>query len=247
MQLYQAQRHEPPSAAQWDEARVRAAIEAIVTDTHRAFSDEGLWPIHPLDRSPERPPDSLKTMFNGAAGVIWALNHLNQSGAAALNRDYLATVRELARRHRDDLRKYESVREYLGLEIGSYLMGEAGFLLLHFKLEPSEDLADQLHATIEARIGDPRGLVWGGAGSMLAALFLYERTKKGRWKDLFIRHFDALWDQWEYDAELRCHLWNCELYGITENRLGALHGFVANAFPMIRGRHLTQVIGLRKR
>ncbi len=143
MALYETQRHEPLTATRWSEDRARAAIDQIVADTNRTFSADGLWPIHPFDRSPERPPDSLKTMYYGAAGVIWALHYLSETGAVPLEREYLPTVRALIQHHRDDLNKYDAVREYMGPEIGSYLMGEAGFLLLHWKHEPSEDLAHQ--------------------------------------------------------------------------------------------------------
>ena len=172
------------------------------TDTNRSFSAEGLWPIHPLDRSPERPPDSIKYMYHGAAGVIWALNYLNETGAAALKRDYLPTVRQLIPRIRDDMEKYPVVRKYMAAELASYLLGEAGILLLQWKLAPSDDVARRLYGHLETRIGDPRGVAWGGAGAMLAALFMYERTGDARWKELFLRSFEPLWDQWKYTTKL---------------------------------------------
>jgi lantibiotic modifying enzyme len=236
--LYDPERHEKLSDERWDEGRARDAIERIVADTDRSFDDDGLWPLHPFDRSPERPPDSLKPIYYGAAGVIWALNHLSKSGASTLERDYIATVRELIQRHRDDIRKHEDLRKYMGGELASYLLGETGILLLEWKLAPSEDLARRIHAAIEAKIGDMRGLAWGAAGTMLVALFMHESTGEPRWKDLFVGNFEALWDRWEYVDELRCHLWTHDLYGVTEKRLGAIHGFAANAFTLIRGRHL---------
>lgn len=238
MSLYDAQRHESLTGAQWSEERARAAIEKIVADTHDAFSPEGLWPLHPFDRSPERPPDCLKPLYHGAAGVIWSLLHLEEAGAVKVRRDYLPAVRELRQRNRDDLRKYESVRNYMAREQAAYLVGESGILLLHWKLAPSAELADEIDAAVESRIGDPRGLVWGGAGTMLAALFMHQGTGDSRWQGLFLRHFDALWNQWEYSDELRCHLWTSDLYGIIEKRLGALHGFFAVIFPLLRGLHL---------
>ena len=60
---------------------------------------------------------------------------------------------------------------------------------------------------------------------MLAALFMYERIDDARWRDLFLRSFQPLWDQWKYTDEARCHLWTSSLYGVTEMRLGAIHGF----------------------
>src|SRR5271167_3602 len=240
MRLYETERHEELIGAEWSEDRARDAIDRIVTDSERSFTPEGLWPIHPLDRSPERPPDSIKYMYHGAAGVIWALTYLAETGAAAVNGDYLATVRQLIPRIRADLAKYPEVRKYTGPELASYLLGGAGILLLEWKLAHSQEVARQLYADIEARIGDARGIAWGGAGAMLSALFMYERTDDARWKELFLQGFEALWQQWRYAAEAGCHLWTSSLYGVTEIRIGGIHGFAANASVMLRGRHLLE-------
>ncbi|HEY6298123.1 MAG TPA: hypothetical protein VIW95_00640, partial [Candidatus Binatus sp.] len=145
MPLYEAERHERLIGTDWNEDRAREAIDQIVTDSDRSFSAEGLWPIHPFDRSPERPPDSIKYLYHGAAGVIWALDYLNETGAVARKRDYLPAVRQLIPRIRDDLDKYPELQKYMGAELASYLLGEAGILLLQFKLAPSEDVARQLY------------------------------------------------------------------------------------------------------
>ncbi|HYL58147.1 MAG TPA: LanC-like protein [Candidatus Acidoferrales bacterium] len=238
MQLYVSERHEPLSGATWNEGLARRAIEQIAADAEREFTADGLWQIHPSDRSPERPPDSMKPLYHGAAGVIWALHHLAENGAVTLKRDYLPAARELIERNREDLRKYEGLRQYMGRENASYMLGETGLMLLHWKLAPSDELARQLHASIASNLGDPRGLAWGAPGTMLAALFMHQRTGESRWRELFLRHFDALWNEWKFDDELRCHLWTHDLYGVTEKRLGALHGLASAAFPIIRGRHL---------
>ena len=217
MRLYEAERHEALIGAEWNEDRARDAIDRIVADSERSFTPEGLWPVHPLDRSPERPPDSIKYMYHGAAGVIWALTYLAETGATAVKGDYFPTVRQLIPRIRDDLAKYPEVRKYMGSEMASYLLGGAGILLLEWKLAPSENVARHLYADIEARIGDARGIAWGGAGAMLAALFMYERTNDARWKELFLRSFEPLWEQWHYADEAGCHLWRSSLYGVTEN------------------------------
>jgi hypothetical protein len=238
MSLYEAERHERLIGTEWNEDRARAAIDQIVADAHRSFDPDGLWPIHPFDVSPERPPDSIKYTYHGAAGVIWALDYLAETGATASKRDYLATVRQLIPRIHDDMDKYPEMRKYMGAELASYLLGEPGILLLQWKLAPSEEVALQLYGHLEATIGDPRGIAWGGAGAMLVALFMYERTDDFRWKELFLRSFGPLYDHWDYAGEARCHLWTSSLYGVTETRIGALHGFAANACVMLRGRHL---------
>ena len=240
MPLYEPERHERLIGAEWNEQRARDAIDRIVTDTHRSFDPDTLWPIHPLDRSPERPPDSIKYMYHGTAGVIWALNYLYETSAVPLKRDYLLTVRQLIPLIRDDMDKHPEVRKYMGAETASYFLGESGILLMQFKLAPSGDVARQLYGHLESKIGDPRGIAWGGAGAMLAALFMHERTNDASWNELYLRSFKALYDQWNYSDDARCHLWASSLYGVTEMRIGAIHGFAANAFAMLRGRHLLE-------
>jgi hypothetical protein len=83
-----------------------------------------------------------------------------------------------------------------------------------------------------------RDLMWGSPGTMLAALFLYERDGKQRWADLFRLTADKLWRQLEWSSRHRCAFWTQELRGWKSNYLDAVHGFVATASPLIRGRHL---------
>jgi hypothetical protein len=119
MPLYEPARHEALTGAPWDENRARAEIESIVRATEQSFDQDKLWPVHPLDRSPEG-CDSVKLLYRGAAGVIWTLDHLARTGAVKLKRDYLPVVRDLSERHRDDIRKYHG----FGGELSSFMLGE---------------------------------------------------------------------------------------------------------------------------
>ena len=238
MSLFEQERHESLIGAAWDEGRARSAIQAIAADAERAFNEASLWPVHPLDRSPERPPDSMKPLYFGATGVIWALTYLTQAGASPCKREFLPTVRTLRRRHRDDIEKHEGVRTYLGPATNSFVMGETGMLLLEWKLSPSDHLASAIYSNLETALGDPRGLVWGSAGSMLAALFMYRQTRGWKWSDLYRRLFRALWDRLAYEDSVCCSVWLSSLYGVTEHRLGALHGFAANMATIVRGLNL---------
>jgi hypothetical protein len=236
--LFDADRHEALAGGGWDEGQARAAIARILADTEAAFTLEGLWPIHPMDLSPERPTDCLKPLYHGAAGVIWALTRLAETGGASLSRDYLAAALDLDRRQREDLARHPGVAAYMGRDSAAYLIGETGTLLLQWKLAGDAAVVPRLAAAIEARIGDPRGVVWGGAGAMLAVLHLHEATADPRWADLYRRHADALWELWAWDEQAGCHLWTQDLYGVVEPRLSALHGFAANAHALIRGADL---------
>src|SRR5512144_15308 len=192
MRLYEPQRHERPRGGDWTDARARAAIERIVADTHGGFSADVLWPIHPSDVSAERPA-ALKPLYFGAAGVIWALDELVRRGAAASGPQYLPAVRDLLSRHHADLQANPHLNEYMGRERASYLIGDAGMLMLQWKLEPAPELGERIHALLREKSGDARGLLWGAAGSMVAALLLHERTGDSRWSTVFAEHFAALW------------------------------------------------------
>jgi len=228
MALFEPDRHEPLAPLAWDEARVREAIAAIADDTHRAYGGlETLWPIHPIDVSDERPP-VLLPLYYGAAGVIWALRHLN-----AARRDYLPAVETLLKRNRaDNLRLANRTLQ-------AFSLGDAGILLLHWRFALSESLAQQLHTAIEVNMRHPsNGFSWGAPGTMRAALFMHERTGEARWADLFRRNAEILWRDWQWHDAAGCHLWTQNLYGETAQQLGALHGFAGNAFVLLSGQHL---------
>ena len=226
--LFQPDRHEPLTATAWDESAARAAIARIVEEVHSAYRGEtGLWPIHPIDVSPER-ANPLKLVYYGAAGVIWTLHHLHGSGLAEVGRDYAPVFDTLLANHRRD-----------ALQLGPNLTGDAGILLMHWKLAPSERAARDLHEVIQSNMEHPAlGFVAGGAGTMLNALFMFEQTGDGRWRDLYLSSFEALWRRWKYDEETCCHLWTMELHGHRARHIGGLHGLAGIVACMLRGRAL---------
>ena len=231
--LHDPARHEPLRLLPWDERRVRAAIEGIVEDADARFVDGRYWPVHPLDRdgaddqaTPETP------LYHGACGVIWALRYLEAVGAAR------------SRSHPADLdRLLEDNRAWLGAaaarERASFLMGDTPIRLLAFGTEPTGEHADALKALIAGNLEHPaRELMWGAPGTLLAALFLHERTAEARWAELFGLTAARLWGQLEWSPHHRCSYWTQALNGRRSTYLDAVHGFVATALPLIRGRHL---------
>ena len=230
--LFDAARHEPLTRVAWSETAARAAIDRIVRDTHAASAGDGSWPIHPLDRSPERAA-TLKPLYHGAAGVIWALHRLHEAGGFELRRDYVEALPALRAAHRLDTLERDGTPQ-LG-----FTLGDAGIALLQWRLTRDADLEDDLHAVITAHIGQPSlGFGWGVAGSMLAALFLYERTGAQRWVDAYRTGADVLWRRWDYDAQFDCHLWSDDLYGHRDKQLGALHGLAGIVHALWRGSAL---------
>ena len=234
--LHDPARHEALQAIDWNESLARETIARIVADTERRYSPDRYWPAHPLDADGDDAPDQLATpLYHGACGVIWALRYLQAVGAATLTRspgDELGTL--LARN-----------RAWLGssaeAEKASYLMGDTPILLLAHAAAPTAELAEQyaeqLAALIEGNLDHPaRELMWGSPGTLLAALFLHERTGEARWADLFRRTAAKLWSQLLWSAEHGCQYWTQDLYGRQGSYLDAVHGFVATASVLIRGR-----------
>lgn len=232
--LHEPDRHEALLSIAWDEARARESIARIVADTEDRFSAARYWPRHARDLEPGDDAERLSTtLYFGAAGVMWALDYLQRSGAATLRRDPLAGLDVLLARNREQLAAWGSS------DFASYLMGDTPILLLQYGRQPTAELAERLAALIDANIEHPsRELMWGAPGTLLAALFLHARSGDARWAELFRKSAAKLWSQLEWSDEHRCHYWTQDLYGQCSTYLDAVHGFVATAVPLVHGRHL---------
>jgi Lanthionine synthetase C-like protein len=232
--LHDPERHETLRAIAWNESRVRASIEHIVADTEARFSEDRYWPLHPRDRLREHRPDHVETsLYDGACGVFWAVHYLDSVGAAAQSRSHDGELDRLL--ERDRAWRGES-REW---ERASLLTGETPIWMIARGGDGRPDADDALEALISGNIRHPaRELMWGAPGTMLAALFLHERTGDRRWSDLFRLSADTLWSQLQWSPQYRCAYWTQEFLGRQWTGLDAVHGFVATALPLIRGRHL---------
>lgn len=228
--LFPADRHEPLPILAWDSGAARAEIEAIVADTRAAVSARGLWPIHPKDGDGDSAPRA--DLYIGAAGVTWALDHLTRSDAAAEGPSlahHLSPMREQA--HAFYLRS--------GMQTRSYLIGDAGLLLIEWRLSPSAVLADALAEVIAANTDDPTlELMWGAPGTMLAALSMYRATGEARWADLFRAGAETLERTFLPVTDFPAPIWTQDLYGAQRQHFGLVHGFAGNAFVLIQGRGL---------
>lgn len=232
--LFDSARHERLLAVPWDEARARDAIERVVRDTEARFSPVDYWPLHPLDADGRRPVPAYP-LYHGACGVIWALHYLEALGAAQPKRSFADDVRPLLGLTRRWLRSLGSRDD------GSYLMGETGIRLLIQRLQPDAENGAHLEELIRGNLHHPaRELMWGAPGTLLAALFLHGHTGEERWAVLFRETSRTLRKQLLWSDEYRCHYWAQDLYGEPSTYLDAVHGFVATALPLIRGRGLLE-------
>ena len=76
--LFDPRAFEPLTETQWNEPRVRDAIQAIVAAAEEAFDDAALWPAGEWESW--QTPLPLKNLYVGAAGVLWALHALRGRG-----------------------------------------------------------------------------------------------------------------------------------------------------------------------
>jgi hypothetical protein len=233
--LHDPTRHEALRAQTWDPARASAAIDWIVADTMVAFKPRHGWPAHPQDLgSGEDPAAPVTPLYFGAAGVIWALRYLQDVGAVPTGPRWHDELEPLRLRNRHWLSQEGSAEE-----VASYLMGDTAIRMMQWADPPHAGRADELAALIEGNQAHPsRELMWGAPGTLLAALFLHERDAQPRWAELFRSTAAQLWSEMSWSEEHGCHYWPQRLYGRDGAYLDAVHGFVATALPLIRGRLL---------
>lgn len=224
--MYDPGRHEALTDTAWDGARARAAIEAIATDVEAAFDEQALWPRHPLDGGAAG-ADGFKSLYHGAAGVIWAQVYLAEQGAAGA-RDWSRFAGALVERY--------GVAPDIQPSVASYWFGEVGVLLTAWRLDRAAVDEERLYRLIEGnRDNAANETIWGAPGTMLAALFLHQATGEARWRALFDADVRALMVRWQRIERAGCSLWTQNLYGEIVDQVGAGHGMAGNAFSILRG------------
>ncbi len=226
--LVAAERHEPLVEIPWNETRAREAIQSVVEDAERARDSSGNWPTHPLDVEDDDPAYRFKGLYLGSAGVVWALWYLQRQGAANLALDPTAAIERVREAYR--------AGPDTGSVVPSYFLGEVGILLVAWLLTRSAAVSDRICDAVKANIPNPTNeALWGAPGTMLAAWHLWEATGEQRWRELFLENVEQLWRTWIFDRRAECYLWTQDLYGKVVQYLGAGHGFVGNAFALLKG------------
>lgn len=230
--LFEAQRHEPVTDVAWDPARAREAVAALVSELAAGFTGDALWPDHPLDRDggPVN-PGGYKTLYLGAAGVLWAMWYLAREGAV--------TLRSAPEEHIESVYTAYQAAPDIGQIVPSYFVGEVGILLVLWRLTGSQAAADRLYAAIADNIPNPTNeALWAAPGTMVGAWHMLQWTGEQRWRDLFLANVEQLWRTWSPSEHPACHLWTQDLYGNVLQYLGAGHGFAGNVYPLLRGAEL---------
>jgi Lanthionine synthetase C-like protein len=226
--MAEATRHVALEPRIWDPAEAQTAIDEIVDDAYAQLDLARFWPAHPQDDGVQNGDTSL---YIGAAGVIWALDHLTRTQATRPYRG-LVTLRhslvDAAQKQRAELGAYGS---HASLHFGDFPA-----LLVAMRLLPDAATADAIHARASDNNNLPvRELMWGLPGSMLACIFMDELTGDARWRALFVTQAARLLAELE-DTDLG-PLWTQDLYGSRKRYLGPVHGFAGNMIPLLRGWH----------
>jgi hypothetical protein len=228
--LFEAARHEPLLAIDWDATRARTAISAIVKDLEETLGSGIAWPWHPLDEG-KKPAPADKSIYRGTSGALWAMWYLERAGAVSLRIKPAGLIDRI----------YESylAEPDTGEVVPSYFLGEVGILLIQWRLTGSRESADRLYRAITSNIANPTNeALWGAPGTMVGALHMLGWTGEARWRELYLENVEQLWRTWLPSEDAHCHLWTQDLYGHIEQLLGAGHGFAGNAYALLRGAAL---------
>ena len=171
-------RHLPLLSRPWDPKEAANAIDEIVADALGHFDRERFWPAHARDDGLK---DGHSSIYFGAAGVIWGLEHLSRVGATMVEFDFRPYLPRLLDTTKAEMATYKDYASN-----GSLLFGDLGTALLIMRLEPSSTLADLIQMRANANSELPiRELMWGLPGSMLACLSMAEMTGEARWRAIF--------------------------------------------------------------
>ncbi len=223
--LYDPASHERLTERPWNEERVRSAIGGIVAETEIAFDEIELWPAHPRDLD-DGPLPAVSSLYLGASGVIWALHELERAGLVDLERDWAPVAVGL-------VEHYRAKPDFQDLGEGttpSLLMGESGILLVAHTVAPARWQAESLLEAVRANVSNPFWeLMWGSAGTMIAAHVMAARTGDPQWREAWDESATLLLAEWRDD------LWTQELYGKTGHYLGPAHGFAGNVVALTGG------------
>jgi hypothetical protein len=238
--LYRPDAYEPLTETQWDEGRVRDAIRAIVADTDAAMRGPKLmWRAHRWDGWSATSP--MKNLYVGGAGVLWALDQLGRRGHAESALD----LAELAQRN---LELFRARPDYIKLPAfkppepreSSLLCGESGILLVTWRLAPSDEFANELHARVRANVdNEAEETMWGSPGTLIAARAMYEWTGDERWRDAWNESAEALLPRRGEDG-----LWTQHLYGQVYTSVTPPHGVVGNVqslLPLLDSRRADEL------
>ncbi len=227
--LYRPDDFGPLTDEAWDEARILAAIRAIVADADEHFDADGLWPANEWDAWQSSVP--LKDLYVGAGGVVLGLDVLRRRGHAETTVDLASASRRTLDLWRIEPDLSGGEVELPSTPASSLLCGETGLLLVTWRLSPNAEAADLLLQRVRENVANEADeLMWGAPGTLLAAHAMHAWTGEERWAKAWGESAEALRRRRDGDG-----LWTQRLYGTPPNRqLGPVHGLVGNVHALLK-------------
>lgn len=225
--MFDKKRHYPLPETRWDRARAEQAIETIVREVIAQAESGEKWPVHPVDDWGVH-----SDFYLGRSGALWAVDYLQRVDAVATAFDVGPHLEDLLTENRNNY------GEASHSENSSYLFGELPLLLMQHRMNPTENKAKDIAKSIRTNDDQPvRELMWGMAGSMLAARFMHRWTSDEVWADIYRYQAVRLLAEWQLVNEIG-YLWNVEVYNTQKRFLGPVHGFAGNALALMAGFEL---------
>ncbi len=223
--LFDPSKHEELSDKVWTESIVKEVINSIFEDTLSQYNPKSYWPT---SADEDADVDINKSIYYGAAGTILALEKISKY----LNKDLPFNSSTVMEKVHKDYLEVPDTKEV----VPSIFLGEVGILLFQHKLSPTIDLEDRIYNLVEANIeNETLEALWGAPGTMIAAFFIYEKTKEERWKNLFLKNSNFLIKKLK-EEELKGEiLWEQNMYGKLRRFVGAGHGYFGNIFGILKG------------
>jgi hypothetical protein len=138
--MIEPSRHVALRPVPWDAGAAAEAIAEIVADAFDHFGGDQFWPGHPLDGGEM---DGHSSIYFGAAGVIWALEHLRRVDATTAQFDFRPYLPQLLAKTQAEMTTFKDYAVN-----GSLLFGDMGTALLIMHLQPSSAIAELVHARL---------------------------------------------------------------------------------------------------
>jgi len=223
--MFDPERHTHLLSQSWDEQFVREQIVELVDGVISKQGDNNLWPSEMVGFE--------SSLYEGAAGIRWAIQKLAERRFCA----GLESVRiaDIEADYSNWIGSYEMFEVHKVPVSYSFYLGMTGPLLQRWMETRDAELLDVLDEKIRENIAHPwMENLWGAPSTMLVASHLFELTGEERFSEHVRLGAEYLWDRLETVKALDCKLWNIFLYGSNSYLMGAGHGFVGNAYPVIR-------------
>jgi len=229
--LFIPERHDEITKINWSKELAIDYITQLIAKTENLFQSERLWPVHPDLHQGNGITQPITSLWFGAAGTLWALNHLSKSYAVNL-KAYLPYLDQLTQLQSAWVNDMSS--EFIPTNTSSYLLGSLGSRFVQ-SMFIGGDLKKLQEDAVSNLYHPANELMWGAPGSMIVALEMFRKTQQPEWLAIYQKGAAHLLSNYYLDEEKQCYVWQQDLYGSKAIYLGLVHGFAGNAYALLKG------------